>query len=75
MMDCLATYLKGRQSLRDVLAWEAEYSLALGVTGRLRADLNQLALIGEEVEAGLRDESEFRALSESLVRGAPARSP
>ena len=72
MMTYLTAYLKGSQSLQDVLAWEAEYSLAADVPRQLRSDFDQLALIGEEVDSGLRDESEFRALAESIVRGAAA---
>ena len=70
MMISLTAYLKGRQSLRDVLAWEAEYALAPDVPRPVRTDLDQLALIGEEVDSGVRDEVEFRALAESIVRAS-----
>ncbi|HRC63126.1 MAG: hypothetical protein K1X87_08550 [Dehalococcoidia bacterium] len=74
MMDRLGAYLQGREGLADLLGWEAELSLSAWIAKPLRADLDRIALMGEEVESGLRDEREVREVARSVLDGLAARA-
>lgn len=59
MREKLDRYLAGTESIADVLSWEASLSLDPDVPADIRSDLDVLALLGEEVERGEREEIEF----------------
>ena len=63
----LIAYLGGNSSLAEFLRWEAVLSLASDVPTDVRRDLDRLALIGEEVERGIRNESDFKAVAGDIV--------
>lgn len=60
-------YLRAEVGLTDFRAWEAEFSLDAAIAGGLRTQLDRLALLAEEVEDGVRNESDFSAAARSTL--------
>ncbi len=63
----LREYLAGEKTLRDFLAWEATFALDPDIPAADRLILDRLALLGEEIAQGARDEIDFRTLAAELV--------
>jgi len=66
----MADYLKGQMALTDVLLWEAHVNDDNApLPDEERADLDRIALIGQDVAMGFREEAELRALALELTTG------
>jgi hypothetical protein len=66
----LRDYLDGEKSLDDCLAWEAGLALDPDVPRELRQMLDRLALVGEEVDRGMREEADFREIAARTLEPA-----
>lgn len=70
LREILREYLAGEKSLDDFLAWEASLALDPDVPRDLRRTLDRLALVGEEVDRGMRDEGDFRDAASRTLQPA-----
>ena len=66
----MADYLKGQMTLEDVLRWELRVNDDNApIPQDIRSDLDRIALIGQEIAMGFREERELRDLAIQLARG------
>jgi hypothetical protein len=67
----LQSYLKGRTSVGALLSWEGSLSLDDTVPVDLRGALDEIALLGDEVLDGVRDEADLKTRVERYLNEAP----
>ena len=66
----MADYLKGQMTLEDVLRWELRVNDDNApIPQDIRSDLDRIALIGQEIAMGFREERELRDLAMQLAGG------